>query len=90
MLQGNKIVARPQMPIAPEVLSRSGGRGLHVVRHCPTLSLGRQSMVKVVIQRLVSLPELDHVPNDRVRREFLNQDARHKIRDEVHFLFAHP
>jgi hypothetical protein len=46
-------------------------------------------MVKVVVQRLVSLPELDHVLHDRVGREFLNQDARHKIRDEVHVLFAH-
>ena len=46
-------------------------------------------MVKVVVQRLVSLPELDHVLNDRVGRESLNQDARHEIRDEVHFLFAH-
>jgi hypothetical protein len=35
MLLGNKRVARLQMPSAPEVLSRSGGRDLHVLGIAP-------------------------------------------------------
>ena len=47
MLQGNKRVARLQMLIAPDVLSRSGGRGLHVLGIAPLSHWGGKAWSKL-------------------------------------------
>jgi hypothetical protein len=47
MLQGNKTVARLQMPFAPEVLSRSRGRDLQVLGIAPLSHWGGKAWSKL-------------------------------------------
>jgi hypothetical protein len=47
MLQDHKIVARLQMPSAPEVLSRSDGRDLHVLGTPPLSHWGGKAWSKL-------------------------------------------